>query len=443
MVGGLKIEESIRLYERSLKVIPGASQTISKRPEAFAPGGFPIFLERGRGSHVWDVDGNEYIDYIMCLGPITLGYCYPAINEAVKRQLEDGTILSLPHRLEVEAAEAIIDCVPCAEMVRFFKSGAEATAAAVRVARAYTGREKIVSFGYHGWLDMWAAQVTGKMGRGVPQALRDLVLPFNYNDFESERSLESVLKQHKDEVACIVMSPISYWEPPRDGYLKWVRELADSYGAVLVFDEIVTGFRLALGGAQEYLGVTPDLACFAKGIASGLPISALAGKREIMELMRDLQISSTYGGELLSLAAVVAAIREYKTKRVQEYLWRQGTKLMNELNKKAKEVGVKAEWVGYAPISMFRFLYDDPNVSRDMVILFLQECARRGVLFRRGGPVYITFSHTDDDIERTVEVGGEALEALKEAYEKGEVHSRLKSLRFAAPAEAEGARTFR
>ncbi|RJS85663.1 aminotransferase class III-fold pyridoxal phosphate-dependent enzyme [Candidatus Bathyarchaeota archaeon] len=428
MSGSLKLEESIKLYRRAVKVIPGASQTISKRPEAFAPGGFPIFLERGLGSHVWDVDGNEYIDYIMCLGPITLGYAYPAINEAIKRRLEDGTILSLPHRLEIEAAEAIIECVPCAEMVRFFKTGAEATAAAVRVARAYTGREKIVSYGYHGWLDVWAALVGGKMGRGVPEALRKLIIPFNYNDFESERSLENVLKRNRDEVACIVMNPIDYWSPPKNGYLKWVRELADEYNVILVFDEIVTGFRLALGGAQEYFDVTPDLACFAKGMSSGMPVSALAGKREMMSLMKELQISSTYGGEILSLAAVVAAIKEYKEKNVQSYLWAQGEKLMKRLNEAAKNLGVKVNWSGFPPISMFKFSYEDAELNSDLLTLFLQECASRGVLFRKGGPVYICYSHTDEDIEMTVRACTESLRVVKEAYEKRDVKNRLRSL---------------
>ncbi|HIE14886.1 TPA: aminotransferase class III-fold pyridoxal phosphate-dependent enzyme [Candidatus Bathyarchaeota archaeon] len=424
----LKIERSIELYKQALEIIPGASQTISKRAEAFVPGGFPIFLERGKGSHVWDLDGNEYIDYIMCLGPITLGYGYPAINEAIKNHLEYGTILSLPHRLEVEAAQAIIECVPCAEMVRFFKTGAEATAAAVRVARAYTGREKIASYGYHGWLDVWAALVSGRMGRGVPDVLKELVIPFNYNDFESEKSLENVLKIHKDEIACIVMNPIDYWEPPKEDYLKWVRDLADRYDVILVFDEIVTGFRLALGGAQEYFGVVPDLACFAKGMSSGMPISALTGKKEIMKIMRDLQISSTYGGEILSLAAVVAAIKEYKEKKVQDYLWKQGSKLMEGLNKVAREVDIKADWVGFPPISMFRFLYENQETNTYMLSLFLHECALRGILFRRGGPVYVSFSHTEEDIETTVKSSLEALQAVKETYEKKGIQSKIKNL---------------
>jgi len=426
----INIKKSLELYKRISKVIPGGSQTTSKRPENFAFGAFPIFLEKGKGSHVWDVDGNEYIDYIMSLGPITLGYCYPVINEAVKAQLEEGSIFSLPHRLEIEAAEAIIDCVPCAEMVRFFKTGAEATAAAVRVARAFTGKEKIASYGYHGWLDVWTAEHIGHpRARGVPSVLKDYIISFNYNDFESENSIESVLKKHKDEIACIVMSPISYWSPPKDGYLKWVRELADEHEVVLVFDEIVTGFRLSLGGAQEYFGVIPDLACFAKGISNGLPISALAGKKEIMQIMEDLTVSSTYGGDTLSLAAVTAAIKECKEKSVPEYLWRQGRKLMEGLNKKARDVGVNVEWVGFAPISMYQFSYENASLSSDMTVLFLQECAKRGVLFRKEGPVYISFSHTNEDIERTIDVCGEALEFLRDAYEKGEVRSRLETLK--------------
>jgi len=427
-MSGLNLRKSKELYERARKIIPGASQTGSKRPESFAPGAFPIYIQRGKGSHVWDVDGNEYIDYISGVGPISLGYCYPAIDQAIKKQLKDGIIFSLMHPVEIEAAQAIIDSVPCAEMVRFFKTGAEATAAAVRLARAYTGREKIANFGYHGWLDVWTAELIPSLSaKGVPKILKDYIFSFSYNDFDSPKSLKKILEEHKKEIACIVMSPISYYEKMKDNYLQWVRELADKYGALLVFDEIVTGFRLSLGGAQEYFRIIPDLACFAKGVASGPPVTVLAGKRKFMEGMKALQITTTYGGEALSLAAIVAAIKEYREKNVSKYLWEQGEKLMQGLNKIAKKIGIRAEWVGYAPISMFRFL-EEERLAKDVMSLFLKECAKRGVLFRRGGPVYITYSHTDEDIEKTLEVGNQALQIVKKAKEQEKISSLLKDV---------------
>lgn len=267
----LNFQKSKEYYKKALTIIPGVSQTTSKRPENFAPGAFPIYIERGKGSHVWDVDGNEYIDYLMALGPITLGYSYPAIDEAVKEQLGKGIIFGLMHPLEIEVSQVLIETIPSAEMVRFFKTGAESTSAAVRIARAYTGKEKVLHCGYHGWHDNWAAERESFLSLGVPKVLKGYVRSFIFNDFTSEASLEKVLKRNKDEAACIIMETIIQGQRPEDGYLKWVRELADQYKVVLIFDEIITGFRMALGGAQEYFGVIPDLTCLAKGVANGLP----------------------------------------------------------------------------------------------------------------------------------------------------------------------------
>jgi len=425
MAEHLRIENSVKLFERALQLIPGGSQTSSKRPSAFAPGAYPIYVDRGSGSHVWDIDGNEYIDYILGLGPITLGYCYPAINEAVRGQLKRGVIFGLLHPLEVETAEVIRGVVPCAEMVRFFKTGVEAISAAVRVARAFTGRDKIATYGYHGWHDTWACMSPPPAGDGIPKALKSYVYPFRYNDLGSPESLRSLLEAHPGEFACIVMEPVSYWEKPMEGYLQEVRKLADEHGALLVFDEIVTGFRLALGGAQELFQVIPDLAVVGKGVASGMPLSALLGRRKYMEKMKDLLISITHGGETLSLAAAVAAIKEYKEKKVQSYLWRQGGRLMEEMNRLASEIGVPMEWGGYAPIPMYRFNVKGSMLADNLMTLWLQENAKRGVLYRRGGPAYICFSHSDEDIDKTIEVGREVMRIIEDALRKGDVKSRL------------------
>jgi glutamate-1-semialdehyde 2,1-aminomutase len=309
--------------------------------------------------------------------------------------------------------------VPCAEMVRFMKSGAEATSACVRVARAYTGREKVVYCGYHGWHDTFTA-ASGNP-RGVPQALRGLIRSFRYNDLGS---LENILREEGNEVACIIMEPRT---PPVDGFLKGVRDLADRYGALLIFDEIVTGFRLALGGAQEYHGVTPDLAAFAKGMSNGLPLSVFAGKREMMEIAKDLVISTTYGGEALSLAAGLATIRELREKKVFQHTWEMGQKLMDGWIAIGRELGLSVSASGLAPIHAPRIDMGTPELTRDAWTFFLQEAAKRGILFRRGGLNFISYSHKEEDIDYTLDVCRSVLGLMKEALQNGDLSSRLET----------------
>ena len=415
----LRLDKSLSLYEKAIQIISGGSQTNSKRPDGYAPGAFPIYLDRGEGCRVIDVDGNEYIDYIMALGPINLGYAYPRVNEAVREQLEKATIVSLLSPLEVELAEEIIKAVPCAEMVRFMKSGAEATSACVRVARGYTGREKVVHCGYHGWHDTFTASSANS--KGVPQALQELIRSFRYNDLES---LKEILKDEADEVACIIMEPRT---PPVDGFLEGVRELADQYGVVLIFDEIVTGFRLALGGAQEYHGVTPDLAAFAKGISNGLPLSAFVGKREIMEAAKDLVISTTYGGEALALAAGLATIRELREKNVFQHTWKMGQRLMDGCVEIGRELELNIGESGLAPIGAFTMDMGSRELTRDAWTFLLQESAKRGVLFRRGGLNFISYSHKEKDIDYTLDVCRSVMKLMKDALQKGDLASRLET----------------
>jgi len=425
MTKRFNIENSVKLFEKAIQIIPGGSQTGSKRPSEFVPGAYPIYVQRGKGSHVWDIDNNEYIDYILALGPITLGYCYPAIDDAIRIQLEKGIIFGLLHPVEVEAAEVIKSVVPSAEMVRFFKTGAEAISAAVRVARAFTGREKVATHGYHGWHDTWACMSPSPAGDGIPAVFRNYVYPFKYNDFDSPDSLTSLLEHHPGEFACIVMEAISYWDQPKEGYLRKVKEITEEHGALLIFDEIVTGFRLALGGAQELFQITPDISVIGKGVAAGMPLSVVVGKKEYMEKMKDLLVSITHGGETLSLAASIAAIKEYKEKKVQAYLWKQGQRFMDAMNKLASEIGIPMEWGGYPPISMYRFKVDDPGLAENLMLLWLQENARRGILYRKGGPAYISFSHSDEDINVTIEVGEEVMRIINDALHRGDVKSRI------------------
>ena len=299
---GSKFAHSDELYERALKTIPTASQTFSKSAMNVVRGASPLFFERGDGCHVWDVDGNRYLDYMLGLLPIVLGYRDPDVDQAIQHQLERGITFSLATKLEVELAERLVDLIPCAEMVRFGKNGSDATSAAIRLARAHTGRDRIIHCGYHGWHDWYIGSTQRNLG--VPQAIQDLSAKFDFND---ATQLEEILRSKPDQFAAIILEPDTT-AAPAEGFLERVRELADANGAVLIFDEIVTGFRLDVGGAQSKYGVTPDLACFGKSMANGMPISAVVGRREIMQRMDDIFFSGTFGGEALSLAAAIATI---------------------------------------------------------------------------------------------------------------------------------------
>lgn len=413
------LELSYKLKLKARRMIPSCSQTFSKGPTQFVQGVAPVFLQRGSGSHVWDVDGNEYIDYPMALGPIILGHNYPAVTEAVLHQMQDGTTFSLPHPLEVEAAEMLVEIIPCAEMVRFGKNGSDVTAGAVRVARAYTGKEIVACCGYHGWQDWYIGTTT--RNRGVPKAVQQLTVAFEYNNISS---LERIFGEHKGQVAAVIMEPVGIIEPG-DGFLQQVRELTQREGALLVFDEVVTGFRLAMGGAQEYFGVVPDLACVGKAMGNGYPIAAVVGRREIMEVFDEIFFSFTFGGETISLAAAVATIAEMRRQNVIGHLWEQGTKLKDGYNVLAREFGVGAftRCIGLPPRTVIT--YKDENGEESLVFksLFQQECLKRGILF--SGGQNICFSHSDADIDYTLRVYRTALEILAEAIKKGDVLQRL------------------
>lgn len=408
------LTRSDALKRRAEAVVPGCSQTFSKAPSQFVQGVAPVFLERGEGSRVWDVDGNDYIDYSMALGAVILGHSYPAVTEAVKRQLSEGPIFSLPHPLEVEVSELLVDHFPCAEMVRFGKNGSDATSGAVRLARAYTGREVVACCGYHGWQDWYIGTTT--RNRGVPQAVRELTVPFEYNDIDG---LRQVFAEHPGRVAAVIMEPVGVVEP-RPGFLQEVREVCRREGALLIFDEILTGFRLARGGAQEYFGVVPDLACVGKAVANGYPLSAVVGPRAIMELFDEIFFSFTFGGEALSLAAARATIVEFGQRNVVGHLWGQGRRLKDGYNVLAREFGVDrfTECVGLPPRTIFTFKDETGAESLILKSLFQQECIKRGVLLSGGQNV--SYSHGDADIDHTLRVYRGALEVLSKALASGD-----------------------
>jgi len=297
-------EKSDDLYKRALGSIPLASQTFSKSAMNLVKGASPLFLSHGEGAYVWDPDGNRYIDYILGLMPLVLGYRDVDVDNAIVDQLHKGIIFSLPSEIEMELAEKLIDMVPSADMVRYGKNGSDVTTAAVRLARAFTGRDRIASCGYHGWHDWYIGTTTRDCG--VPSVVKDLTSPFNFND---ANSLEDLLRSAPDDFAGVILEPEGVLEPDPE-FLPAVRELTEKFGVVLIFDEIISGFRASNGGAQERYGVIPDLSVFGKALGNGMPISAVVGRRDIMELMTTIFFSGTFGGEALSLAAAVATLNK-------------------------------------------------------------------------------------------------------------------------------------
>ncbi len=412
-------DRSQALKVKAEQLIPSCTQTFSKGPTQFVQGVAPVFLVRGQGSHVWDVDGNEYIDYPMALGPIILGHNYPAVTDAVISQIRDGTTFSLPHPLEIEVAELLVETIPCAEMVRFGKNGSDATSGAVRLARAFTGRDIIACCGYHGWQDWYIGTTT--RNRGVPKAVQQMTVPFEYNNVAS---LERIFTEHPGQMAAVIMEPVGVIEP-QNGFLNQVREITQREGALLIFDEIITGFRLTIGGAQQYFDVTPDLACFGKAMANGYPIAAVVGRKEVMEVFDDVFFSFTFGGETVSLAAARATINEMREKNVISHLWDQGLKLKDGLNVLAKEFEIDhlTECIGLPPRTVITFKDEKGAESMVLKSLFQQECLKRGILF--SGGQNICYSHTDADIEQTLRVYRAAMELLADAIQSGDARERL------------------
>lgn len=293
---------SERLLQRELKVSPLAAQTFSKSYRYFCRGIAPSYMDYGEGCFIYDVDGNKFIDYMCALGPITIGYNEPAVNEAVIKQVNKFASGSLQSELEVELAEKICEIIPCAEMVRFVKNGGDATTSAIRLARAYTGRDIVLMSGYHGMHD-WSIGAS-ENHKGVPGAVRKLTKCFTYNDLND---LETKLKDN--EVAAVILEPIQS-SGPKPGYLDGVKELAHKYGAILIFDEVVSGFHYALGGAQELFNVKPDLVAFGKGMGNGYAISAVAGRKDLMEQIEEgVFVSTTFGGDSISMAASLATLK--------------------------------------------------------------------------------------------------------------------------------------
>lgn len=411
------ISKSDELYRRALGLIPAVTQTLAKGPSQHVKGVAPKYLRRGKGCRVWDVDGNEFIDYTMAVGPLSLGYCHEPVDDAIRRQLEEGITFSLMHPLEVEVAELIREVVPNAESVRFSKTGADVTSAAVRVARAWTGRDGVLCCGYHGWHDWYVSSMNAR-DAGIPGSVRELTHTFNYNDIDSLRDALD------DTIACVILEPFVF-EEPHDNFLHELKEACRANGSLLIFDEMWTGFRIALGGAQEYFGVKADLACFSKAIANGMPLAVLTGRADVMKLFEEeVFFFTTFGGEALSLAAAKATIEELREKNVPRRLAEQGAKLKDGYNRIAAEFGMNyTRCSGFDPRTIVSFdaSAGDPLLMKSLV---QQELVRRGILW--SGFHNMSLAHSDREITDTLEAYRDLLPILKEAVESGDVRPYLR-----------------
>lgn len=414
-----KFTNSNKLLSQVKKVIPLASQTFSKSYLEYVKGAAPLFITRGRGATVWDVDGNKYVDFINGLLPVVLGYQYPAVDMAISRQLKSGITFSLASPLEYELAKLLIKHIPCAEMVRFGKNGSDVTTGAIRLARACTGRDRVAVCGYHGWHDWYIGTTARKLG--VPKSTQRQVHSFQYNNLESLRQL---FKKYPGEFAAVIMEPMSYTEPEKN-FLRQVKALAHKHGALLIFDEVITGFRFSLGGAQKYFGVTPDLACFGKAMANGMPISALVGRRKYMKIIDDIFYSFTFGGETLSIAAAIATIKEMERKPVIAHLWREGKHLQSNANRLIKKhkltevVAVKGKPCWQVVVFTGNDKYSDLTIKSFVE----QELLQAGFLWR--GQHNMSFSHSRQDINRLLKAYDKIFAELKELLRQGRLQQRL------------------
>lgn len=410
--------ESERLLRLAEAVIPLGSQTFSKSRTQYPVGVSPFFASKGSGSYLWDVDGNKYVDLVASLAAVTLGYGDPEINMAVKRQLKKGVSLSLSSKLETVVAEKIIDLVPSAEMVRFAKNGSDATSAAVRIARYFTGRDHIISIGYHGWHDWYIGSTTRSMG--VPSAVQALTLSARYNDLSH---VENLFQEAKGDVAAVILEPMNSVDPA-PGYLESLRNFCSSNNILLIFDEVITGFRFARGGAQELFGVTPDLSCFGKGIANGFPISVIAGRRKIMEGFKEVFFSGTFGGELLSLTAANVVLDKVRDNRVIPELYRVGQAiqqgLLGEISRN------KYEFVNISGNPTWTFLnwtLSSDALQNKVKTYFLQEMFKRGILVLSTNNVTTTLSQKD--ISKILTAYAEVFEAISQALERDSLDALL------------------
>lgn len=411
--------KSFEYLEKSRNLIPSLTQTFSRAAYTFVEGAFPIYAKSAKGSHFIDVDDNEYIDYLCGLGPIILGHAYPKVDDAIKEQLKNGILFSLPHKLELEVSELLCDVIPSAEMVKFSKTGSGAATGAIRGARAITKRDKIAYCGSGGVWHDWYAGIISR-NKGVPHFNNDLISIFDYNDISG---LETIFQKNPNEISCVFMEP-TIFEKPSNSFLQDVKKLAHENNSILIFDEIVTGFRFANGGAQQLFGIEPDITVLGKGIANGMPLSAVVGQKEHMKIFDDVFFSTTYASETLSLAAASATISEFKEKPVIKKIWDNGSVLMEQINKISNEYSLGITLTGY-PVRIKLNCKDlQGNDSILIKSLFVQEMVKLGV-FMHPGVEYISFSHQSEDITKTINAFADAAMIIKKAITENKLEAYL------------------
>jgi glutamate-1-semialdehyde 2,1-aminomutase len=424
-LGGSGFERGKALAARCRELIPGGCHTYAKGDDQF-PQRAPSFIARGQGCHVWDLDGNEYIEYGMGLRAVTLGHAYPPVVEAAARQLQFGSNFGRPAPIELECAERFLELVPTADMVKFCKDGSDALDGAIRLARAHTGRDHVAICGDHPFFSTsdWFIGSTAMPG-GIPEWTRSRTVKFNYNN---RASVEQLFDRLDGQIACVILEPARL-EEPRDGFLTWLSDYCHRRGALFVLDEMITGFRWHKSGAQHVYGVRPDLSTFGKALANGFALSALAGRREIMSLggidakashgqERVFLLSTTHGAETHGLAAGIATLETYRDQEVIEHLYRQGERLRRGIHAAAKSAGVadQVRCLGRSCCLLFVTLDRDGQPSQALRALFMQEMIRHGIL----APSFVvSYSHSDHDIDLTIEAAAEALLVYRKALEDG------------------------
>jgi glutamate-1-semialdehyde 2,1-aminomutase/spore coat polysaccharide biosynthesis protein SpsF len=397
------------LLARSTKSIPLGSQTFSKSHLWYPAGGAPLYVSHGDGARIFDVDGNDYVDLVSALLPVVLGYRDPDVDEAVRRQLNSGMSFSLATKLECQLAEKLCELIPCAEMVQFGKSGTDVTSAAVRLARAYTGQDHVLVGGYHGWADWSAAWLEGK-NAGIPDGVKRVSQVISYGDM---KDIESCRQFLNGGIAAVIVEPTHDPE-----YLRALRLWCSQNGVILIFDEIQTGFRYALGGGQEYFGVTPDLACFGKSMGNGMPISALVGKRDIMKMMdgkSGVFFSGTFFGDTLSIAAALATIKKMEREGVIRHLHDTGIKIRSAISHRS---GKSMDFSGISPLVKIKFK------DSDIQALFIQEMAQQGVLCLNANCV--SYAMKEPEIQRILKAYKHTLDLIDEASAHGQIKQYLK-----------------
>ena len=411
----LNIAKSLELFEQAEKLVPGGVLG-ARKPSDFIEGEYPIFLEYGKGCRLTDVDGNEYIDFLCGYGPIILGYREEEVDEAVTRQIKDkGFCFTLTQRYQNELAKKLRELVPCSEMSIFLKTGSDATTASIRIARAYTNRIKVMRCGYHGWHD-WCVEMKG----GIPEKFYEDVYEFRYNNLAQ---LEDLMVRYGEQTAAIIMTPFGHplhqrMEEPKPGFLEGVREIATKYGAILVFDEVRTCFRLRMGGAQELYGVTPDLTVLGKGMANGYAISVVTGRAEVMmAAAQKLFISSTFFPNSDGYVAALKTIEILERDKVLDKIWEKGDRFLKKVQAIINKYNVGAELSGVAPMFFITFKRDKGETHRARRDDFYTQLIRRGIFFTPHHHGYICYRHTEHDLEITAKAIDEALAYLNEKYQ--------------------------